>query len=231
LIFVLCMYYIGRDDSEFAVLIAATKSATSAQSLSSVRSPGDRRRAILPGARSSARNGRTTSRRFSNEISGPSYAKPKGGAPKGNKNALKHGCYSAMFLARRARFRALRRSTRELIAWMKAEYALRRVLDAPTGGPAPLSESAASSSPPVDRPHTLTRRQVSLVQRPSVGARGRLNNTGKQRILSPGAPSWRKPEKRVLTRKQNQPRTISRVSDLFGRDSRQTHGESKNAHP
>jgi uncharacterized protein YjcR len=46
--------------------------------------------------------------------------KPKGGAPKGNRNGRKHGAFSAEARARREEVRALLRETEELIAHIEA---------------------------------------------------------------------------------------------------------------
>lgn len=90
------------------------------------------------------KNRETTSRRFHNEINkgetrlslhertGPTYVKPKGGAPKGNTNALKHGQYSADAQARRAKVQTLLRSTRELIERLEALRVLHVALGLPT---------------------------------------------------------------------------------------------------
>jgi hypothetical protein len=52
------------------------------------------------------------------------------GAPKGNRNALKHGRHTAPFQARRARVRALIASTRNLIRRIEMAAASRRALAA-----------------------------------------------------------------------------------------------------
>jgi hypothetical protein len=46
--------------------------------------------------------------------------KSKGGAPKGNRNAHKHGCFSAEAKAKQAEVRALLRRVRVRIGYMKA---------------------------------------------------------------------------------------------------------------
>lgn len=54
--------------------------------------------------------------------------KSKGGAPKGNKNALRHGRHTAELRARRARLADLRRSARAVIAQVEAWVDERRRL-------------------------------------------------------------------------------------------------------
>lgn len=204
----------------------------------------------------------TTSGRFPNEIKGPSYPKPRGGAPKGNTNALKHGRYAGALLARRAWARGLVRSTNALAAWIRAE---RKALGLPThsleylfthrypdgrctqrlvmvqfcgrrllgktiqmlpampGTRDPACRSDHESSSPqraADRSLRRASAEPSLSALAIAGAWAQTPKARKMGLFRTAARPERKSRREVLTRKQNQPRTISRVSDLFGRDSR-----------
>lgn len=171
----------------------------------------------------------STSGRFPNEINGPSYVKPKGGAPKGNRNALRHGAYSAESIAFRARIRAFLRRNRELNALAKVYLALRRgqelsgewlaILRDIAMPSATESPSSAKPSAPKSRPSPV----LSLPQersRPALATRTRPARKAHQMVLfrtrSRAGP---KPLTGVLTGIQNLNRTFSRVSDLFVGDS------------
>ncbi len=63
---------------------------------------------------------KTTSRRSAIPIKGFVKTKSKGGAPKGNSNALKHGRYTGDMRARRREVTALIRRVRATIAFAQA---------------------------------------------------------------------------------------------------------------
>jgi hypothetical protein len=54
--------------------------------------------------------------------------KSKGGAPRGNQNAFKHGRYAKRFLDRRARVRELLAGARTIIAEVNRETARRKAI-------------------------------------------------------------------------------------------------------
>ena len=58
---------------------------------------------------------KTTSRRFPLPIKGLAKSKPKGGAPLGNRNALKTGCHTAQMRALRKEVRAILSDTNMLL--------------------------------------------------------------------------------------------------------------------
>lgn len=204
----------------------------------------------------------TTSGHSANKINGFTGAKPRGGAPKGNSNAFKHGRYAKAFLARRAEVSAILRTTRTVRALIAAERAKRRFLGLPTHtmayhfihkypdgschtrlvtvafcGRHPitktvqiLSGTAAESAGPIHE-STPAQHLSDPASHPAPAGETsspqvvrcdppRAANAQELGLSGTSSPPPRKSRAKVLTRKQNQPRTISRVSDLFGRDSR-----------
>lgn len=61
------------------------------------------------------KNAKTTSRRFSSENKGLIKAKSKGGAPRGNRNALKTGRHTREMREMRCRVRSLLNDSRKLL--------------------------------------------------------------------------------------------------------------------
>jgi hypothetical protein len=210
----------------------------------------------------------TTSRRFPNENNGPSYRKPRGGAPRGNTNALKHGYFSAANAARRVEVQALLNATRELIAQMEATRALviasglatrtvryvsthsyadgsgskrvstvefcgrrllRKTVEICRWDTANRTEAMGSKHPqkPASSPVELADPALDAGQakpaaslprmRPAI--RSRANKARRSMLFRRSARPKRNPPQKVLTEAQNQPRTFSRVSDLFAADS------------
>lgn len=70
------------------------------------------------------KNSKTTSGRSPNRIIGLEKSKPKGGAPRGNLNALKNGRYTAARRARRKEISKILSHTRALLRNLKEEQAL-----------------------------------------------------------------------------------------------------------
>src|SRR5437763_4530560 len=70
-----------------------------------------------------------------------------GGAPKGNKNALKHGLYTAEAIAERRAIRALLRESGELLEGFERDFArnILRVLASPAAKQAQAGESRAEN--------------------------------------------------------------------------------------
>jgi len=178
--------------------------------------------------------------------------KPRGGAPKGNLNALKHGYTTAARLARQAEVRALLRSTRELMAAMKAQYALRVAMRVPTrsaeyvftiqnedgsirrwrttmvfSGRHPISKTVENLTieAPASAAKSVPQPLTPSAPRARIVIRSRANSARKTGLSRRSARSKRARSEWVLTELQNQHRTIPRVSDLFAGDSSRPHGE------
>jgi hypothetical protein len=62
-----------------------------------------------------SKNAKTTSRRFSSENKGLTKSKPRGGAPLGNRNALKTGRHTREMREMRRRVRSLLNDSRKLL--------------------------------------------------------------------------------------------------------------------